>query len=397
MAGSGSTGAARVVVIGAGAVGAAVAHALARRGAAVTVVERAQPGGGVSAATFSIDVTPRKTPRAYYDFGLQAREAHRRLAGELGGGTWIHECPRLEWAQEPDDVEQLRQQLTRLREWGHPAETLSAEQAREIEPSLLGNAPAERLWAHLGDCAWYDPPEMVARLLDRARELGASVVCGEQVIGCESDGGRVGACITQSGLRLAADGFVLCAGPQTGEIAGALGSRLPLLQLPGIVGLTAPLVEPPRSIVLSGATGVRPHHGGRALLHSYSVDAALEGGESSPAELAGRLLADASSAVAGLDRVSELRRGVRPLPPDGLPIAGLLEDLENVHVAVTHSGAHLAPLLGELVAQEVLAGVPLAALEPFRPERLSEGGGALLDEAARLMVQRLPDGERARG
>jgi glycine/D-amino acid oxidase-like deaminating enzyme len=35
----------------------------------------------------------------------------------------------------------------------------------------------------------------------------------------------------------------------------------------------------------------------------------------------------------------------------------------------THSGVTLGPLLGQLIAGEILGGAPAAALAPFRPER----------------------------
>lgn len=57
-----------------------------------------------------------------------------------------------------------------------------------------------------------------------------------------------------------------------------------------------------------------------------------------------------------------------PYPLDGHPIVGWLPGLENVYVAVTHSGATLGPLLGRLVAAEVL-GEPQEMLQHYRPDR----------------------------
>jgi glycine/D-amino acid oxidase-like deaminating enzyme len=40
-------------------------------------------------------------------------------------------------------------------------------------------------------------------------------------------------------------------------------------------------------------------------------------------------------------------------------------------VAATHSGVTLAPLIGELASIEILDGVPVEMLEPYRPSRFA--------------------------
>ena len=68
-----------VLVIGAGIVGAAIAYRLAASGAAVTVVERSEPGRGTTATSFAWVNANRKTPRPYYDLNLAGMDEHRRL------------------------------------------------------------------------------------------------------------------------------------------------------------------------------------------------------------------------------------------------------------------------------------------------------------------------------
>ncbi len=54
-----------------------------------------------------------------------------------------------------------------------------------------------------------------------------------------------------------------------------------------------------------------------------------------------------------------------------MTIAGPLPGFANLHVAVTHSGVTLGPLLGRLLAEELLGGAPAAQLAPFRPDRFA--------------------------
>jgi D-hydroxyproline dehydrogenase subunit beta len=66
-------------------------------------------------------------------------------------------------------------------------------------------------------------------------------------------------------------------------------------------------------------------------------------------------------------RIESAQIGIRALPADRLPVVG--PALEGLYVVVTHSGVTLAPVLGELVAGELIDERQGAALERFRPAR----------------------------
>jgi glycine/D-amino acid oxidase-like deaminating enzyme len=68
--------------------------------------------------------------------------------------------------------------------------------------------------------------------------------------------------------------------------------------------------------------------------------------------------------------LERLTLGFRVLPTDGLPIVGALPAMRNAHVVATHSGVTLAPILGRLVADEVLHRRLDPILEPYRPARM---------------------------
>jgi glycine/D-amino acid oxidase-like deaminating enzyme len=55
----------------------------------------------------------------------------------------------------------------------------------------------------------------------------------------------------------------------------------------------------------------------------------------------------------------------------GFPFIGLAGNYPNLYIAVTH-GVTLASILGELVTQELLDGVSVAMLEPYRLSRFHE-------------------------
>jgi glycine/D-amino acid oxidase-like deaminating enzyme len=61
--------------------------------------------------------------------------------------------------------------------------------------------------------------------------------------------------------------------------------------------------------------------------------------------------------------------GRKPIPGDGDPVLGPIEEIPGLSVAFTHSGAALALIAGELLAREIVTGEPSALLAPFRASR----------------------------
>src|SRR5215472_15011820 len=129
---------ARIVVIGAGAVGAAVSYRLAQAGAQVTTIERSYPGAGTSGNSFAWLNGFNKPPRQYHRLNIMSIRDHQDLADELGG-SWVHVDGALHW--EPDSQEEhlarLRRNVARLREWGMRVDEATPELVmRELEPDV---------------------------------------------------------------------------------------------------------------------------------------------------------------------------------------------------------------------------------------------------------------------
>ena len=66
---------------------------------------------------------------------------------------------------------------------------------------------------------------------------------------------------------------------------------------------------------------------------------------------------------------TNIKIGTRPVPIDGFPVVGNIEGNKGVFIAVMHSGVTLAPLIGRLLASEMLQTSKSPLLEPFRPSR----------------------------
>ena len=75
-------------------------------------------------------------------------------------------------------------------------------------------------------------------------------------------------------------------------------------------------------------------------------------------------------ANAGELQIENIVIGQRARPADGLPAIGYVTPHQRVYVAVTHSGITLSPLIGKLVAQELVQDQASELLADFRPQRL---------------------------
>ncbi|MBO8192089.1 FAD-binding oxidoreductase [Streptomyces oryzae] len=363
----------RAVVIGAGVIGAATAHRLAEAGVDVTVLEAAGRAPGTSSATFSIDVTHLKTPHSYFLLNQRSAALHRELEAEIRdqGGTagWRHSAPLVQWGHTEEEQRTLRVRAARLAGWGHPCRTADPGELRTLAPGVDPAAcEASELVVH-DEAAWYDAPLLARALLDRAAALGADIRYDTPVTALLMDGGGRVRGAEARGRRFGADHVVNCAGPDAGRIAELAGLRLPLRQIPGLVGESTPLAEPLRAIVATPGVDLRPAPGNRACAISWPLDAVLAPSAEASVPPEVDLLRRCSAVLPAFRALSGTRIGVRPVPEDGLPLVGPHRQVPGLYTIVTHSGVTLAPLLGALAAREITGFGPVSELAPYRPDR----------------------------
>ncbi|WP_407555234.1 FAD-dependent oxidoreductase [Streptomyces sp. Pv4-95] len=386
----------RAIVLGAGVLGASVAHRLAAAGADVTVIESGGPAAGTSGATFSVDVTHLKTPHSYYELNRLSSAEHIALGEELDGPAWRHPMPLVQWGNTPDEQHTLRERAERLQSWGHPCRFVDPKELRELAP---GADPAactgDELVVH-DHASWYDAPRLVRHLLDRAALQGAVIHYGVHATGLLRIGDRVTGVV--AGARSwTADQVVNCTGPHAGSIAELAGVSLPMTLFPGLVGESTPVPEAALGAILA-APGVdlRPAPDDRVLSISWEIDARLpDASEAATArpDLELDLHRRGQAVLAALrsaPRLAGVRVGVRPVPFDGLPLAGALPGAPGLYHLVSHSAVNLAPLLGRLAAEEIMAGGPDTAgagvLAAYRPDRSTAAD--VQDESLRTMSNR---------
>jgi len=161
-----------LAIVGLGIVGASVAYAAARAGARIVALDAGAPGEGTSGTSFAWLNAARKEPEVYHRLNADGMAAHRELARELGGDAGHHPGGSLEWAEGDEQERELRARVERLARRGYPAEWISRERARALEPALVVGDHVREVAFYAAE-AWLDAPRLIRALLRAASACGA--------------------------------------------------------------------------------------------------------------------------------------------------------------------------------------------------------------------------------
>jgi glycine/D-amino acid oxidase-like deaminating enzyme len=359
----------KVAVVGAGIVGSSVAYRLSEGGAEVILIDRAEPGSGTTSTSFAWVNANNKLPREYFDLNLAGMREHGRLRDEIGGG-WLHPSGNLIWGAD-EEQEDLEKRVERLRSWSYAAEMLPASTVNErLEQGAIFPNPEIRI-AHFPEESCADAPALTRTLVEAASRSGTRTHFGDAVRGIEFE--REGVALHfEYGEAINADVLVNATGARAASVAEMVGRKLPLDVFPGLLVRVAVPGEPLRHLMHTPRINVRPDGPGYLLLHHGSIDERLTddfAGTEDP--LCAELLERARQVLRALEEaeVVEARFGMRPVPADGHSCVGALSEIPGYYEAVTHSGVTLGPLLGRLLAREILTGEVDPLIAPFRPDR----------------------------
>jgi glycine/D-amino acid oxidase-like deaminating enzyme len=358
----------RVVIAGGGIIGANLAYRFARRGAAVTLLERKQPGSGATANSFAwINSTFSKQPFAYFQLNRLGIEAWQQLDRELPAELPIRWGGSVEWYGDAKRAAEFREAIKHHQAWAYPVHTIDERALRALEPRIdPGRVEAA---AHAEAEGSVDPVQATEILIRRAQREGARIVFPAEVTGLDERGGRLRAVRTTTG-NVEADMLIIACGTDTPRIAAMAGVRVPLKDSPGVLVHTPPQARVLERVVLSPIAHMKQKPDGRIVTGagfggSPTTDAGREAAE--------RFLKTASQvlphlASAGVEKVT---LGWRPLPQDEFPIIGFAPSRRDVYITVMHSGVTLSPLVAHLAAMEILDGVDAEPLATYRPARFN--------------------------
>jgi glycine/D-amino acid oxidase-like deaminating enzyme len=363
----------RVAVVGAGIVGSSVGWHLARAGAQVRIFDAGDPGMGVTNWTFSWFNASNKTEtREYFELNLAGMAAYRDLVAEFGPGDWWHPTGHLRWNAELANSGTLPAAVDHLRSWGYGATLWRADRVnRLLEPDVhFQSADAEV--AFYRDEGWIQGRGVVAQLLNDATTNGAEVFSGSEVTDIVVKGDRVVGIALADGQHHQVDAVVNASGPAGPKVATLVGRSLPMRDEPGLVARVLCDRVPIRRAMHAPRVELRPDGENRVVLHSREIDAQI-GSIVDTNELSERLRRLAVDVVPSLRTsvIVEAKVAWRPIPIDGLPAVGGVDNVGGYYEAITHSGITLGVIVGRLLAREIVDGGVDELGVPYRPGRLA--------------------------
>ena len=365
----------KVVIVGAGIIGATLAYHLSQReGIDVTLLERDIPGSGASGHSFAWANAFGKDPREYHTLNRRSLDMWYRLAHQLDTDIGIHYGGEMRWENNPQRATQLRERVRQIQTWGYPCRLITRDEMSFLEPHLH---PGTVLAASLSEADIHiETDTFINVCLRRAREAEAIVYAQTSVTGFVVRDSNIAAVKTTNG-EFPCDVVVLASGVQTTELASLVQVHIPQQRSPGVVIKTTPCAEVLHNVAVIHAPSKDEKH---QHLHLRQLsDGSLRIGQGTQEGInrddsqqhADALLARAKTylpAIADAKAIPTLV-GYRPMPLDGFPVLGFTASVPNLYIALMHSGVTLAPLVGEMAMLEIVDDVRVDWFDTYRSER----------------------------
>lgn len=353
----------KVIVIGAGILGASTAYHLAQTGAEVAIVDRSDPGQATDAAAGIIcPWLSQRRNQAWYKLAKAGARYYPGLIEELERAgerdTGYAQVGAISIHQDAGKIQRIVERAWQRKEDAPEIgdiTTLDPEETRERFPLLAEGYHAVRI----GGAARVDGRALRETLIRSARRHGAALFRGDARL--QFQDGRVTG-IAVGGETITADAVIICAGAWAAQLLEPLGIHFKIsyqkaqimhVRVPDAQGTNGwPVVMPPSDQYLLAFDDGKIVIG---ATHENDIDGfdtrVTAGGMQ-------EILNKGLDLAPGLANSSfeEVRVGFRPFTPGFLPVIGAVPGWEGLFAAngLGASGLTVGPFMGSQLAKLAL-------------------------------------------
>jgi sarcosine oxidase, subunit beta len=369
---------AEAVIVGAGIMGCAIAHALAERGMTdVVVLERDQIGRGATADAaggvrqqFSTETNillARESIRVWETFP-------ERFGREIG----LRQQGYLFLLTDPAEELVFRRNLALQQALGVPSRWVTPEEIAEINPHVLLDDVIGGTFCP--EDGWCDTYGATIGFAQAARALGVRIEEETPVTGIVVEDDRVCGVQTERG-DVATPLVIITAGPYTRGVGAMAGVELPVDPFRRMSFVTEPFDALPQSLpmTIEFARGLYFHPESRGFLFGM-------GNREEPSSFVKTvdeewMITTVEALVSRAPAFAEAKilrgwAGFYEVTPDDNPLVGWTGGVDGLAVAAGFSGHGFmqGPAIGRCLAELILDGAPTGIdITPFRPLRFAEG------------------------
>ncbi|EJL20508.1 FAD-binding oxidoreductase [Brevibacillus sp. BC25] len=343
----------KIVVVGAGIVGASMTYYLSKQNQNVTLLETNSTAAcEVTNKSFAwINPSGRvlENFRHLYDASIAEYHELEKEIPDLdikwdGALTW----------EVPTDNEESRKQ------------PLKRQQIIELEPNLK-EYPEEAYYAN--EEGALDPILTTKLLVQKAEENGANILFDTKVMQIITVGSKVVGVNTSNGF-IESDVIVLATGTAIPELCKPLGFDVPVAPSPSILIRMKSKEKLIHTLVSNSKFEARQLTDDTLLAAEDYIDESDQNGPEAVGKRAFEILQHNLKGGEKLE-LESIKVGLRPMPEDGYPIVGFHDKIKGLYLTVMHSAVTLAPIFSRLAANEIINNVQMKELESCRLIRFS--------------------------
>ena len=379
----------RVTVVGSGVIGAASAYYLSQAGAAVTVIDAGDIGGGTSSRCDGNILAIDKDPGFDSQMARVSQELLHDMADRLPSMEYRRPGSYLV-CDNDDEVPMAKEWVRAQQAQQLPFRFLDRQAIHDELPDLADDIPGG---LYCGSDATLNPLLYTQRLIQAARDRGARIRPHEPVEALNVEGGRMTGVRLASGEMVSSEVVVVAAGIWTPGLLAPLEVPIPIQPRKGqlLVSGKGPLfgdakvmefgylmskfgrerVAPPDALRYGVALVYEP-----TMSHNFLLGSSREfvGFDTEPNQQVAQAIARrAMRFYPGMADATIMRTyaGLRPWTPDHFPIISPVEAFSGLIIAAGHEGdgIGLAAVSGRLVADLALDRDPIVPTEPLRWDR----------------------------